>query len=357
MTSKIKCSNNDCSFNTTCINQYYSKMIGDDGYYYCSKCSIEKRESEEQYIQWCISLYNNYLVDKNNKIYNDKSNIPLALDQFIKRKYLHEYIKLQIPKLDETIIKDNIEYVLIEKNNYLELELLLYNKHIVFQKIIEKKEEIILKQRPGLNEDEREELLKKYEEHKEEVRQRPIKHEIKRKKKEIEMSQEAKQEKLDKFKNEKLPKGYKERIIKKCDYCKKYNCHPFEYMISETDEKRKKPYQGIICDYCIEIKEHEKEAKMHYCECGGKYIDHPTYKQRHHQSKKHDDWWKATRINNGKIKDYYNYSMSDLRKLTSKNNEAIGKTIINDYYKLKKEELLKKLIELDKNKELVITNI
>jgi hypothetical protein len=56
-------------------------------------------------------------------------------------------------------------------------------------------------------------------------------------------------------------------------------------------------------------------------------------------------------------KEYYTYKVGDLRKLVIKNNEALGKTIIDNYYKIKKDQLLKALVELDKQKLLPIDKI
>lgn len=356
--TQVKCSNDDCKYKSSCLNRYYSKLIGDDGYYYCRQCSIDKELFEEQQIKMIINTYDYYLEHKTDKHYDNKDNIPLSLDQVVKRKYLYKYIKNQIPKLKETIMKDDKEYFLIEKSDLYELEVLLWQKHIIFNKLIEKRQNIIQKQSIIELEEEIEERIKRNEEYKEEVKERPNKDRVRRKKKEVEISIASKEEKLAKYKKEQLPEGYTKKEIKKCDYCKNHYCHPFEFMIGEKQEERRKAWKGIICDYCIEAKETEKEAKRVDCVCGGSYYNiTDDYERRHHNSKKHTDWYKAYKLNNMKMKEYYTYKMADLRKLVIKNNEAIGKTIIDDYYNLKKADLLKALIELDKQKLLPIISI
>lgn len=356
--TQVKCSNDDCKYKSSCLNRYYSKLIGDDGYYYCRQCSIDKELFEEQQIKMIINTYDYYLEHKTDKHYDNKDNIPLSLDQVVKRKYLYKYIKNQIPKLKETIMKDDKEYFLIEKSDLYELEVLLWQKHIIFNKLIEKRQNIIQKQSIIELEEEIEERIKRNEEYKEEVKERPNKDRVRRKKKEVEISIASKEEKLAKYKKEQLPEGYTKKEIKKCDYCKNHYCHPFEFMIGEKQEERRKAWKGIICDYCIEAKETQKEAKRVDCVCGGSYYNiTDDYERRHHNSKKHTDWYKAYKLNNMKMKEYYTYKMADLRKLVIKNNEAIGKTIIDDYYNLKKDDLLKALIELDKQKLLPITSI
>jgi hypothetical protein len=90
-------------------------------------------------------------------------------------------------------------------------------------------------------------------------------------------------------------------------------------MISEKEEIRRKSWKGIICDYCIELKEFEKESKRVECQCGFTYYNRTDEDERRHcTSKKHTNWYKLYKIS-GKMKhkDYYTYSMSDLRKLIS----------------------------------------
>lgn len=355
---RIRCSNDDCDYKCSDITKYYSKIIGDDGYYYCKYCQDDKKNFEELQIEMAVNLYDDYLKNKTAKRFEDKTNIPPKLDQVVKYRYLNQYIKNQIPKHEDTIVKDYKEYFLIEKNDLYELEVLLWKKGITFEKLLEKREEKLFKQKSGATEDEREEVLKRLEIHKEEVKQRPHNDVIKRKKKEIELSINQKKEKLDKYKDEPLPKGFKDRQIKKCDYCHGHYCHPFEFIISEKEEHRRKSFKGIICDYCIETKEFEKEQKLEICECGGKYYNFSSlHKKRHHESKKHDDWWKTCRKNNGKIKDYYSYKLNDLRKLVAKNNDDSKKTLIENYYKLKKEDLLNEIIRIDKEGLLTIDEL
>lgn len=357
----IRCSNDDCSFYTNKFSKFKSKLIGNDGYYYCNQCSLNKEKEEDLFIQLSINNYNYYLKNKDKKLYEDKSNIPLRLDNIVKYKYLSNYINHQIPKHEETIIKDNKTYVLIEENDFKELEILLWLKHIKFENLIEKKQEKITKQTStGLNEDEKEKLLKEEEERKRRLKELVHQEKIDRDKKEREILIQMKQEKIEQFKDVPLPAKYKEedKKIKKCDYCKGHRCFPFEFMISEQEEKRRKSYRGIICDYCVEKKEYEKEQKTIVCDCGGIYFDTPSHSKKHFDSKKHNDWWKICRTTNWKNeKEYYKYKLNDLRKLCAKNTEANGKIIIDDYYKLKKEDLLKEIIRVDQEGLLLVQKI
>jgi hypothetical protein len=359
--NNIRCSNNDCYFYTNNFFKFKSKLIGDDGYYYCKQCSINKEREEDAFIESTINTYNHYLKNKNKKIYEDKNNIPLRLDKVVKYKYLSNYINHQIPKHEETIIKDNKKYILIEENDFNELEVLLWLKNIKFEKLIEQKQEKITKQTStDLNEDEKERLLKEQEERKRRTKELVYQDKIRRDKKEREFIKQQKLEKIEQYKDVPLPENYKEedKKIKKCDYCKGHRCFPFEFLISEKEEKRRKSYIGIICDYCIEQKEYEKEQKTIICECGGTYYNTKTRYNRHCNSKKHYDWWMIRRKTNWKKeKEYYTYKLDDLRKLCAKNTEANGKIIIEGYYKLKKEELLKEIIRIDKEGLLLIQNI
>jgi hypothetical protein len=359
--NNIKCSNNDCYFYTNKFIKFKSKLIGDDGYYYCNQCCLNKEKEEDLFIQLSINNYNYYLKNKDKKLYQDKSNIPLRLDSIVKYKYLSNYINHQIPKHEEIIIKDNKKYILIEENDFNELEVLLWLKHIKFENLIEKKQEKLKKQTSsGLNEDEKEILLKKEEERKRRLKELIHQDKINRDKKEREILKQQKQDKIEQFKDVPLPEKYKEKDkkIKKCDYCKGHRCFPFEFMISEQEEKRRKSYRGIICDYCVESKEFEKEQNTINCECGGTYYNTNTHKLKHANTKKHNDWWKICRSTNWKQeKEYYKYKVMDLRKLCVKNTEATGNIIIEGYYKLKKEELLKEIVRIDKEGLLLIQYI
>jgi hypothetical protein len=289
----LKCSNDDCNYKTTCIAPYYSKLIGDDGYLYCRQCSIEKQLFEEQQIKMIIDDWDYYLKNKTDKRYENKDNIPISLEDAVKHRYLHKYITHQIPKHSETVIRDEKEYSLIETSVLLELELLLSKKHVIFTKVIEKKKEIVRKQATIILEDEMEKILERNEKHQEEVKQRPNKDRVRRKKKEVEISIAFKEEKIEKYKKEPLPTGFTKRDIKKCDYCKNHYCHPFEFMITIKEEKRRKCWKGIICDYCIEVKETEKANKIVECPCGGSYYSYTEDdERRHHNSKKHASWHK-----------------------------------------------------------------
>lgn len=355
----MRCSNNDCYTPYHDVKKYNSKLIGDDGYLYCHDCSIKKNKDEETFITMSMNTYDYYLKNKDKYKDDDK---PLRLDSIVKYKYLHQYIKNQIPIHEETIFKDNKEYILIDKSDYYELEVLLWKKNITFEKLLEQRNDKIVKQKSGMNEDEKEELLMRKEERKKEVKEKVNDDKIKRQKRELEISKELKQEKIDYYKKEKIPDGYKERIIKRCDYCRNSVCKgirvfPDEYMISEKDPDRRKSFKGIICDYCVESKEYDKLEKIEKCDCGGVYINSPSHMRNHFNTKKHDDWVKFCRLSNGKEKAYYSYKLIDLRKLCSKNNQALGKTIIDNYYTMKKEELVKELVRIDKEGQLLITEL
>lgn len=358
MTSIIKCSNDDCHNKSTNLNKYFSKLIGDDGYYYCNDCIKEKQLNEEQQIKLTMNLYDYYLKHKKDKQYENKDNIPLSLEEVVKYKYIHHYIKHQIPKLDEIVNRDCKEYFLIEKSDLYELEVLLFNKNIKFEKVLEQRQTKIVKQSTVINEDEIEQNIKRLEEHRKEVKERPHKDIVRRAKKQIELTQIEKEHNLNKYKNEKLPIGFDKRDVKRCDYCKNWYCHPFEFMIMEKEPKRRKSWKGIICDYCIENKEFSKELKKVECGCGCIYYCKTNEDERRHElTKRHENWQKLRKLNKFNSKEYYSYKLDDLRKLIILNNKETGTTIIENYYKLKKEDLLKALIKLDKDKLLLIKRL
>ena len=60
MDNTIRCSNDDCSFYTNKFSKFKSKLIGDDGYYYCNQCSLNKEKEEDAFIQLSINNYNYY---------------------------------------------------------------------------------------------------------------------------------------------------------------------------------------------------------------------------------------------------------------------------------------------------------
>lgn len=356
MNSFNKCSK-DCCFNTTPLKRFNSKLISvdEEGNFYCQECYQSLFNDEETLIKMTIDNYNHYL---NNKDFYKNIGAPFRLDEIIKYKYLNQYITPQIPINDEKIFKDGKTFLLIEEDAYLSLEILLWKKHLTFEKLISERKQKLDKQTPKKsNEEEKEENLRLAEERKKEKKEEIlINQQIRKNRRNNEYAKQRREQKLEEYKSHKLPDDCKEKKIMNCDYCKGDCCFPFEFSISRIQPERIKAFKGIICDGCIIEKEDEKKSKIEECACGAKFYNFSQYHEKqHYNTKKHKDWNNlVNRRSVAHSPPFTIYNLKQLKKICALNTDENGNLIIQDYYKMKKAELLTKLIDLYKEGKLKI---
>lgn len=352
-----RCSNDDCYNTNVPLKQFNTKLLTDEeGSFYCNECHQFHKETEELYIKSIIDKYNHYLKDKD---FYKNIGIPERLDEIIQYKYLNQYISNQIPVDDEKIYKNGKTYYLLEEDAYLSLEVLLWKKHLTFEKLVNERQTKIAKQSNlKCNEEVREQQLKDAEERKKQRKEETlINQQIRKNRGDNDKLKQKRKEKLEEFKKHKLPENCKEKTILKCSYCKEERCHPFEYMISHNFPTRTKYFnKGVICDSCLPDKENEREKKKIVCCCGSIYYNLNCNSERNHiLSKKHQEYNNlVTKKNVPHNPIFTSYNVKKLRKLCALNTDEKGNLIIDGYYTMKKAELLTKMIDIYKEGKLKI---
>lgn len=350
-----RCSNDDCYNTNVPLKQFNTKFITqEEGYYYCHSCHQFKVETEERdIIEKIIGPYNYYLKHKHTK------EPAMRPDEMIQYKYLNQYISNQIPVDDEKIYKNGKTYYLLEEDAYLSLEVLLWKKHLTFEKLVNERQTKIAKQSNlKCNEEVREQQLKEAEERKKQRKEEIlINQQVNKNRSDNDELKRKRKEKLEEFKKHKLPENCKEKTILKCSYCKKERCHPFEYMISHNFPTRTKHFnKGVICDACLIKNEEEREKKKIVCCCGSIYYNLNCNSERNHiLSKKHQEYNNlVTKKNVPHNPIFTTYNFKKLRKLCALNTDEKGNLIIDGYYGMKKAELLAKMIDIYKEGKLKI---
>jgi hypothetical protein len=262
--------------------------------------------------------------------------------------------------VNELIDGVNREFVMIDReeyNNYI-LYLALKNKKLVDSEYLKKKKEKEEKQDEveikRINEIEERE---RHEKEKEEQRKEAIEKEIKINKfnnqKIKKIKEELKEEYKEVFKND------KEAKILKCDFCNDYRIFPIHYKDENNNTykreytKNKQKLKSICCMDCFQsheqYKEDYKSKKTEHCIiCDSYYVAFNENRIIKHinsiKHKKNKEIYESIIIRNKdelQKKNLALLTLKELNKICSKSIKSNGTYYINNYSKLKKDELIK----------------
>lgn len=330
--------------------KFYSKFIGsidDEAPYYCDDCYNKHLEHEELLVKFAIKNGENIAdIVKQEKII-DFIN-PASSNVLIKPMNIYKIVT-------EVIEGSHRQFVMIdmeEYNNYM-MVVACSNKKLIDDEKIKRKKEIQQKQ---------ESVEKRKIEAIHEKEKRDIEKELKVNKK-IELEIKINRHNNEKIKQEKeeIKEQYKEvfkqkpeSIIKKCDFCKLYRVFPYHYK-DENNKSFFRPYtkdkrqeKAICCVDCFEEYENKKEDKKlnftSYCNiCNSSFIAYTNELYvKHLKSTKH-------KKNESKLKGNINLSLmnvKELNKICSRTIDEKGLYRINNYSKIKKEELIQKMNDI-----------
>lgn len=262
--------------------------------------------------------------------------------------------------VNELIDGVNREFVMIDReeyNNYI-LYLAFKNKKLVDAEYLKKKkekeeknEEVELKRINEIEEKER------HEKEKEEQRKEAIEKEIKINKFNNQKIKKIKEELINDYKE--VFNNDKEAKILKCDFCNDYRVYPYHFKdennINYKREytKNKQKLKAVCCMDCFhnyeQYKEDYKTKKTERCLiCKCDYIAfNETAKIKHTNSikhKKNKEIYESNIIRNKEElpkRDLALLTVKELNKICSKSIKTDGSYYINNYSKIKKNELIK----------------
>jgi len=338
MSAMDKCC--DCS-SIVNLKKYYTKFITDedDEELYCNSCYEKKERFDDMFIKQTI-------------IANED------ITEIVKPKYLIDYlIPLKIHKeVSEVIDGINYEFVMIEKQSYntymkrvaYSKNKLVSDKHIskitAFQ---QKKEEVELNRVNGIRERERREKEQEEERERKKVKQIDMDrfNNDKYKKEKDEFREERKQD----LKQE-------EAKIDICAFCKEFKVYPKDYK-DDNGKTYLKEYvinkmktKGKCCMDCYFKTKDKKEdyIRDHTEICP---ICNTTYMLRCQNDKdRHLNTTKCLRAQEYKYdkqkKEILLMSVKDLQAICKRTVNDDGTNRITNYTKMKKDELLQKMIAI-----------
>ena len=264
--------------------------------------------------------------------------------------------------VSELIDGVNREFVMIDReeyNNYI-LYLAFKNKKLVDAEFLKKKkeqeekqEEVELKRINEIEERER------HEREKEEQRKEALEKEIKINKFHNEKIKKQKEELKEEYKE--VFEKDKEAKILKCDFCNDYRVFPIHYK-DENNNTYKREYtrekqkcKSICCMDCFQeheqYKEDYKSKKTEHCIiCNCNYLAFSEDRIISHinsiKHKKNKEIYESNLIRNKEELPKKNLALltvKELNKICSKTIKEDGTYYINNYSKIKKDELVKQM--------------
>lgn len=340
---------NYCSLCSTGSNlkKYCSKFVGsleEDASYYCNECYDKVKDDDDKLIKFSIQKGENIANIVKQKHIIEYVN-PTSSTSIIKPMNIYKIVS----EVVDGVLRDFVMIDFQEYNNYM-LLVACSNKKLIDDEILKKKKE--------------------YQERQEAVERRKIEAIQEREQQEKEKQKKANERiemeaKINRYNNEKIKKEKEElreqyaevfknnensKIIK-CGFCKSFKIFPFHFKDENettylrTYTKDKKQEKAICCIDCYEEAESRKEDKKlkhtHYCEvCDKRFVAYTNELYVLHlnsiQHKRNENKKK------GKI-DLSLLNVKELNKICSKTLNEDGLYRINNYSKMKKNDLLEKM--------------
>lgn len=329
------------------VKKFYSKFIGSldtDAEDYCYLCYNKIASDEEELIKFSIGNGTNISTIIKDKYIIDYID-PASSTNLFKPMNIHKIVSEVIDGVKRDFVMIDYE----EYNNYMR-HIVYSNKKLVDDETIikkreqqQKKEEVELKRIEDIKTKERR------EQEREEQHKASINKEI-----EINKFQNEKEKKLKadvRNDYDEVFKTYIDAKIQKCDFCKDYKVYPIHYKDENNKSyqreytKDKQKFKSICCMDCYHAAEQKKEdykaQNTEYCFiCKSSYVaftdDIITC---HINSIKHK---KNKAALEGK-KNISLLSVKELHKICSKTINENGLCRVNNYTRMKKDELVKQM--------------
>ena len=333
------------------VEKFYSKFIGsldEEAEFYCYECYKKLASDEEELIKFSVSNGTNIstiIKDKYIKDYID----PTSSTNLFKPMNIYKIVSEVIEGVKRDFVMIDFE----EYNNYM-LHIAYSNKKLINDETInkkreqqQKKEEVELKRINDIKDKERR------EQEQEEKYKASIDKEIQINKFHNDKIKKLKEDLKDEY-NE-VFKTNTDAKIQKCDFCKEYRIYPIHYKDENNQSyqreytKDKKRFKSICCMDCSQQAEQKNEDRKienteHCLICKSYYIAlSDNMITSHLNSTKHK---KNKAIYEGKKCELSLLSVKELQKICSKSLNENGFYRINNYSKMKKDELIKKMNDI-----------
>lgn len=329
------------------IKKYCSRFVGsleEDALYYCNECYDKVKDDDERLIKFSIQNGENIVNIVKQEYIKDFVN-PVSSNPVINPMNIHKIVSEVIDGVNEDFVLINLK----EYNNFM-VHIICSNKKLLDDEILKKKKE----------QQERQEAVERRKI--EAINEREQREEEKRRKTEEKINLEMK---INRYNNEKLKREKEEMkdfygdifkenpasIIKKCGFCKELKVYPFHFKdenhksyLKEYMEDGKRMKSNCCFDCHNELEQRKQEKKINYtynCHiCNSSFMAFSKdIIQHHYSSIKH-------LRNENKIKGKIDLSLlnvKELNKICSKTLNEDGLYRINNYSKMKKNDLLEKM--------------